>query len=264
MRSTIILKVMLLTCAAVPQALAAQTATASTAPAAAKPAAPTSYLTAAELPDPKAYLADPPAPGTPAFAADRAAYDNALKEKGGRAWNRAITQLSVRSSEVRNQLSCAMGAPLDLAPTTAIGRLMARSTATITVASEQSKAIWNRNRPYVGDPAPVTCDAKLDFGVHSASYPSGHAGLGWLWGLILSEVAPAHSSTLLGLGAEVGSNRVACRVHYPSDIAAGRQMGAALYARLQSVPDFRADIEAAKAEYAAAKAKGPAPTCAAE
>ncbi|MFC3713024.1 phosphatase PAP2 family protein [Sphingoaurantiacus capsulatus] len=247
---------MLLACAAVPQALAAQTA--------ANPAAPTAYLTAAELPDPKAYLAAPPAPGTPAFVADRAAHEAALKEKDGAGWNRAKAQLSFRQPEVRAQIACALGATLDLAPTTAFGRLMARSGATLSLASEQSKAVWNRDRPYAGTKSPVACDAKLDFGVHSPSYPSGHSATGWLWGLMLAEIAPARSATLLGWGAGVGANRIACGVHYPSDIVAGRDVGAAVYARLQSVPDFRADIEGAKAEYAAAKAKGPAPACATE
>ena len=255
MRSTIIPTVVLLSCAALPQAATAQMQ------AAVQPDAPKAYLTADQLPDPKAYLQPPPAPGTPAFAADRAAYEAALKDKDGPAWKRAQSQLSVRSPEVQNQLMCAIGVKIDTTPATAFGRLMQRATLTLSTASEQSKAVWNRDRPYVGDAAPVACDPELDFGAHSASYPSGHAGLGWLWGMVLAEIAPERAGQALAWGAEIGSNRVACRVHYPSDIAAGRQLGAALYARLQGDFAFRADMAAAKVEVAAAKTAGAMPSC---
>lgn len=255
MRSTIILKVMLLACATLPQAASAQMQAAS------KPEAPKSYLTADQLADAKAYLGPPPAPGSSDFAADRAAHEAALKDQGGLAWKRAQSQLSVGAAPVRSQMLCAIGAKLDFGPTSAFARLMQRSTATIGVASEQSKSIWNRPRPYVGAAKPVACDPKLDFGVYSASYPSGHGALGWLWGLILTEIAPERANQAMAWGSEIGTNRIACGVHYPSDVAAGRQMGAVLYARLQADPAFRADMAAAKAEYAAAKASGATPSC---
>ncbi|MDO9489272.1 MAG: phosphatase PAP2 family protein, partial [Sphingomonadaceae bacterium] len=201
------------------------------------------------------------APDTPAFAADRAAYVAALKDKDGPAWKRAQSQLSVRSPAVQSQLMCAIGVRVDPTPASAFGRLMQRTALTLSTASEQSKALWNRDRPYVGDKAPVACDPELDFGAHSASYPSGHAGLGWLWGMLLAEMAPDRASQALAWGAEIGSNRIACRVHYPSDIAAGRQLGAALYARLQADAAFRADMAAAKAEVEAAKAAGATAGC---
>lgn len=249
---------MLFACAALPQAAAAQMTSA------AKPGALQPYLTAEQLPDAKAYLSPPPAPGTPAFAADRAAHAAALEAQGGIAWKRAQSQLSVRSPAVQAQLLCALGVKLDTTPAAAFGRLLQRATLTLATASEQSKALWNRPRPYVGAKTPQACDPELDFGAHSASYPSGHGGLGWLWGLILTEIAPERAAAALAWGAEIGSNRIACGVHYPSDIAAGRQLGAALYARLQSDAAFRGDMAAAKVEAAAARAAGATPACPAE
>ncbi len=246
---------MLLSCAALPQPAAAQMQ--STPPAGASKA----YLTVDQLPDPKAYLQPPPSPGTPAFAADRAAYEASLKDRDGPAWKRAQSQLSVRSPAVQTQLMCAIGVKVDPTPASAFGRLVQRATLTLAIASEQSKAIWNRDRPYVGEASPVACDPELDFGAHSASYPSGHAGLGWLWGLLLAELAPERAGPALAWGAEIGRNRIACRVHYPTDVAAGQQLGAALYARLQGDAAFRADMAAAKAEVAAARAAGDVPTC---
>ena len=256
MRSTITAAFTILACAAVPHAVGAQ------APAA--PAAPKPYLQPADFPDPRTYLPAPPAAGTPGFAADRAAYVAALAGKDGRAWKRAVSQARVRSPAVAGQIMCAIGARLDPAPTSAFGRLMQRSAITLSQASEQSKAAWNRDRPYVGEKGAVTCDPDANFGTQSPGYPSGHAGIGWMWGLMLSQLAPERTNQLLAWGAELGENRIACRVHYPSDVAAGRMLGAALLARMQGDPAFRADMEAARAEIAAARAGGPAPDCPAD
>ena len=256
MRSTIIAAFTILCCATVPQSAGAQ------APATA--AAPRAYLEPADFPDPRTYLPAPPAPGTPGFAADRAAYVAALAGKDGRAWKRAVSQARVRSPAVAGQIMCAIGARVDPAPTSAFGRLMQRSAVTLSQASEQSKAAWNRNRPYVGEKGAVTCDPDANFGTQSPGYPSGHAGIGWMWGLMLSQLAPERTNQLLAWGAELGENRIACRVHYPSDVAAGRMLGAALLARMQGDPAFRADMEAARAEIAAARASAPAPDCSAD
>jgi acid phosphatase (class A) len=47
-----------------------------------------------------------------------------------------------------------------------------------------------------------------------------------------------------------------CNVHWESDVIEGLFMGAATVARLHAEPEFVGDLEAAKAELAAARAKG--------
>jgi acid phosphatase (class A) len=237
MRSTITAAFTILCCATVPQSAGAQSS--------ATAAAPMAYLQPADFPDPRTYLP-------------------ALAGKDGRAWKRAVSQARVRSPAVAGQIMCAIGARVDPAPTSAFGRLMQRSAITLSQASEQSKATWNRDRPYIGEKGAVTCDPDANFGTQSPGYPSGHAGIGWMWGLMLSQLAPERTNQLLAWGAELGENRIACRVHYPSDVAAGRMLGAALLARMQGDPAFRADMEAARAEIAAARAGGPAPDCSAD
>ncbi|WP_161494561.1 hypothetical protein [Caulobacter sp. B11] len=51
-------------------------------------------------------------------------------------------------------------------------------------------------------------------------------------------------------------------MHYPSDIQAGRLIGAAVVSRLHAEAAFRTDLEAARAELAASRSKGPAAGCA--
>ena len=253
MRSTIAATFLVIAAASAAAAAVAQSTT--------PPAAPTAYLKPADLPDPKSYLPGPPAPDTPASAADRAAYVAALAGKDGPAWKAATTQLRLRTPAVAKQLMCVVGATLDPSPASAYGRVLARSGLTLSEASEQAKGAWNRDRPYVGEAGATICDPDANFGSQSPSYPSGHAGVGWLWGLMLAQLVPERADAALEWGSALGENRIACRVHYPSDVAAGRMMGAALYARLQADAAFRADMEAARAEIAAARAAGPPAGC---
>ena len=87
------------------------------------------------------------------------------------------------------------------------------------------------------------------------SYPSGHTAAGWGWALVFAQINPERSNELLKRGIEFGQSRVICNAHWQSDVDAGRIMGAATVARLQTNPAFLADLKAAKAEVKAAKTK---------
>ena len=89
----------------------------------------------------------------------------------------------------------------------------------------------------------------------SGSYPSGHSAIGWAWALVLSEASPDQSQAILARGRAFGESRLVCNVHWESDVIEGRFMGAATVARLHDQPEFLADLEAAKAELTAARAK---------
>ena len=78
--------------------------------------------------------------------------------------------------------------------------------------------------------------------------------------MILSEIAPDRTNALVARGRAFGQSRVVCNVHWQSDVIEGRFMGAATLARLHADPAFRADLEAAEAELAPVRAKGPKPT----
>ena len=78
--------------------------------------------------------------------------------------------------------------------------------------------------------------------------------------LILSEIEPDRAEEILDRGRAFGESRIVCNHHWYSDVVWGRFMGAATVARLHADPTFRADLEAAKAEVAAIRAKNLAPT----
>lgn len=230
-------------------------ATACTLGAATAAQAPAGYLDPVALPDPARFIGPPPAAGTPALAADVAAYRAAGATKGGPAWTRAAQQLDPWNATMLEHASCAIGAVLDPAATPATVRLLHRTVMDAERTAQRAKAVYKRPRPYAAEPGPVACDPRSVGGGGSTSYPSGSAASGWLWGLLLAELRPARAGEALAFGAEIGDNRVACRVHYPSDVTAGRMVGAAVYAAERSSPAFLADVESAKREIAAAPPK---------
>jgi acid phosphatase (class A) len=73
-------------------------------------------------------------------------------------------------------------------------------------------------------------------------------------------------NALLQRGDAFGFSRVVCGVHWQSDVEAGRLIGAATVARLQSDDTFKAQVALARDEIAQAQAKGlkPSGDCAAE
>ncbi len=80
---------------------------------------------------------------------------------------------------------------------------------------------------------------------------------------MLTQIAPERADALLQRGHAFGQSRVVCGAQWQSDVDQGRVMGAAAVARLQSDPVFRAQLDAARAEVVAQRAKGARPAAAA-
>jgi acid phosphatase (class A) len=197
----------------------------------------------------------PPAPGSAAEAADRAAVARTAAGINGPAWQQGKAQLSLRSKASMRVLGCALGRIVSPKATPAAARLLARSQADVGAAVGQAKKHFQRDRPFVGDPNQQTCDPRTRDKVAAGtgdvlgySYPSGHAAYGRIAGLVLAQVVPARAGALKDWGEAVGDNRVACRLHWPSDAVAGRRLADAVYAQIKSSPALRADIAAARAE----------------
>lgn len=127
--------------------------------------------------------------------------------------------------------------------------LLMRIARDIGSSSQPPKELYQRPRPFVRDPSQSTCVTTEDTLRNSGSYPSGHAALGWAWGLTLVELAPAHADALLRRAHEFADSRVVCGVHFPSDVDAGRTLGAAGLARLHADAEFRVALDAARAEF---------------
>ncbi|MGL4541037.1 MAG: acid phosphatase, partial [Polymorphobacter sp.] len=55
-------------------------------------------------------------------------------------------------------------------------------------------------------------------------------------------------------GESIGDNRLACRVHWASDVATGQELGDRLFAFIAATPAFKADLVRARSEIKAARA----------
>lgn len=144
--------------------------------------------------------------------------------------------------------------------------LMHRSWTDAIVATLAAKNHYKRVRPFVvNKQTSCTPDWEKEL-IKDGSYPSGHTSIGWTWALILAEIDPDRADTILSRGYAFGQSRVVCGVHWQSDVTAGRVIASAVVAKLHSDPVFRAQLDAAKKELAAARAKGlkPAIDCKAE
>ena len=113
-----------------------------------------------------------------------------------------------------------------------------------------TKAKWQRPRPFIVNPAQPTCIVPPELLRASGAYPSGHSAAGWGWALLLAEIAPDKADAILHRGFDYGESRIVCGLHWASDVAAGRALGAAAVTRLHGDPGSRALIEAARAEMA--------------
>jgi acid phosphatase (class A) len=204
-------------------------------------------------------LPPPPATGSAQDIADRTAYAASARGIGNPEWQAAIEQLSPTSPAFIAALSCAAGARLSPQTTPATMAMVSRAGVDMIGPMTVAKDKYARPRPFTTDKGqacdPVSQDgigAKLGF-----SYPSGHAGIGWLWALILSDAAPGRADSIRAFGQATGDLRVACRVHWLSDIANGRILATSVYQRIAAEPEFQADLARARAEMA----KAPAPDC---
>ena len=193
--------------------------------------------------DVAALLPDPPAPGSPEA---RAEIDALLAIQQSRTPEDVARAKAEEKFDVF-AFADAVGPwfTADRCPLTA--DLFKSVAADAKVFANVGKKHWNRRRPpYVDDrvkPA-VTLEDE-------GSYPSSHGTRGQLYAELLSAVLPAdRHDALMARGRQIGFDRLIGGVHYPSDVYAGRTLGHALADRLLADADFRARLDAVKAELA--------------
>ncbi len=217
------------------------------------------YLPRGAAPNSLTLLPPPPAPGSAAQARDDAAAKAAVAAAGGPRWTQAVEDADLHFPKVAETYSCALGVRITQADTPHLYDMLRRTCGHRAFdLSDQDQiptgpAVHGRWRP--------SCTPCDEAGLRKdGSYPSGHSAVGWGWALILTEASPEQADAILARGRAFGQSRVACNVHWLSDTEEGRVMGSATVARLHADAAFRADLAAASAEIASARAKGLAPT----
>jgi acid phosphatase (class A) len=214
------------------------------------------YLDRKHLPDSLALLPVPPRDGSAEAAADLAIHRATRALRDTPRWALAAADDNLKFPKAAEVFSCALAMPISQAATPHLNMLLRRTLLDAGLSTYAAKDSYKRQRPFAalneGTCAPAS-EATLR---NDGSYPSGHAALGWAWGLVLTAIAPDRADALLQRAHAFGQSRVVCGVHWQSDVDAGRLMGAATVARLQSDPAFQAQAALAKQEIAAARSRG--------
>jgi acid phosphatase (class A) len=199
-----------------------------------------------DTPDGVRLLPAPPAPGSGRAADDVAIFNATRGLQGSPRWVVATSDVNLRQGP--GVFACALGVALDDQNAPKLTRLFFRVAADSHNVIEAPKDHYGRPRPYVAAPDAPTCEAKTLELTNNPTYPSGHAAIGWAWGLILAELAPDRSTDVMMRARAFGESRMVCGVHYLSDIEAGRDGAAMLVAAEHGNSEFRADMDAARDE----------------
>lgn len=209
---------------------------------------------------PSALATIPPAPkeGDARNALDWDIFRKTRALEGSDRWVLAQSDDSYKPADLLKDFSCSVGVTLtpDNSPT--LASILSRATIDAGLAAEGAKQVYRRTRPFLHNPGNI-CIARTEGLEKSFDYPSGHASLGWMAGLVIAQLAPDRASQVLARGRAYGESRVVCGLHNMSAVEAGRTNAAGVFAALQGLPEYRAAMDKAQAEFAAARVGSPAP-----
>ena len=214
------------------------------------------YLRPEERPDSLSLIPPPPAQGSAGFDRDERIYREMLPLEGSPRWRMAAADANLKFPDAPNAFACELGIAITQDATPHLFTLLQRTVIDAGQSTYPAKQKYNRSRPFMitGDHTCVPEDEPLLRS--NAAYPSGHASLGYVWGAVLAEVAPDRAAELRARGYQFSESRVVCRVHWQSDVDAGRKVGEAVIARLHEDAQFMADLAAARAEVVNARGSG--------
>jgi acid phosphatase (class A) len=218
------------------------------------------YLTPETMPSSAALVPPPPIAGSAAVARDEEGNRQILELNGSPRWQLAAQDAVLTFPALAETFACALNASIDQERTPRLMTLLRRTLIDAGRSTSEAKKRYQRARPFMTNGKPICTPHREDALRADGSYPSGHSAIGYAFGLVLSELAPDQAEALVARGRQFGNSRLVCNVHWPSDVLEGQMMGAAVVARLHAEPEFRADMEAARAELAAVRTKEQAAT----
>jgi acid phosphatase (class A) len=206
------------------------------------------YLGMEELPNSLLLLPPPPEEGSAAWEMDMeiAAKYVALEDEVRKA--QAASDADLHFPEAVEAFNMVLDLKISEESTPMVYMILRRSLADAGLSTYAAKDHYQRERPFMVNGGPTCTPEEEEYLRQDGSYPSGHTAIGWAWALILTELFPEQADVILQRGKEYGISRNVCNVHWHSDVAAGRVMGAAAVARLHANADFLVDMEAAKVE----------------
>lgn len=189
-------------------------------------------------------------------------------QPGTDRWWLATAHAELRPPEAAQHFDCLLDTRLTEHPRPALSRIMSRLLA-------DAEALVQAMGPLTLDPAPnrpvmlieglEPCQRLTPESRAASAWPAGGAIIAGAYGELFAELAPDRAHGARRMGREIAFSRAICGVNWASDVKAGIGQGVGLFAHASAQPTFRSDLEAARAEVAAARAEGRThPSCAAE
>lgn len=214
------------------------------------------YLEAGTFPT-LADAAEPPSP----FSAS----DPPPDTLGTDRWWLAIAHAELRPPQAAQHFDCALGTRLAERPRPALARIMNRLLVDADRLTRLMATTRMRARPIRVIDGLESCQ-RIDVATRdSGSWPAGGAVVGAAYGELFAALAPDRAVAVRRIGREIGLSRAVCRMNWMADVVDGAAAGRRLYAEAAASSDFAADLEAAQADIAAARAEALThPGCAAE
>ncbi|HEY8948410.1 MAG TPA: phosphatase PAP2 family protein [Rhizomicrobium sp.] len=225
---------------------------------------PHGYLDSTSAPDTTVILPHGPVKGTARYEADRKIFLRTRKLKGTARWQMAVNDDDYSDPAVAKDFTCALGVTINPTDEPHLTALISRMGVDLGRAGRDAKNFNKRKRPFLIDKGQTCVPITPEF-AKSYDYPSGHSTYSWGLGMVLAEIAPDRATPILARARAYGESRVVCGVHNASAVDAGRTEASIVIAVLHSSAEFRADVEAARSELTAARAKATSPAnCEAE
>lgn len=183
------------------------------------------------------------------YQADLMRYYEAKKLRETDRGQQAVIDADANTDNLARIFGAVIGITISPSTTPAIYSLMEEIRLSNANVCQAVKLTYFRLRPFaqLGESTPIP--AKEPYYKTQSSYPSGHTCYAWAVALMLAEVAPAYQNHILARAYVFGDNRVVVGYHWPTDVDAGRILGAAIIANLQSNVKFRNLIVQGQAEY---------------
>ena len=207
------------------------------------------YFTTEQLPDLIQCLPAPPDTLSAAFTYDIMRYMWGKTQRLDPERAEIAKRDAVWSYEaLLGEFTDSFGLALSPLATPRIWELMTNSLATTDQMRVAPKAYYHRMRPFERFHEAMLTGEEAELS-GEGSYPSGHTMRGWTAALLLAEINPAAADAIFARAWMYGESRVIAGAHWQSDVDASRVAASIGYARLQTSPDFRAQMALAQDEF---------------
>ena len=155
----------------------------------ATPAArPAGFLTPETLPNAIATIPVAPKEGEARNTLDWEIFRKTRALEGTPRWDLAKNDDSYKPADLLKDFSCSVGVSLTPENSPALMGILGRTTMDAGLAAEAAKQLYRRTRPFVHNPGNICIDREGGI-AKSFDYPSGHASLGWIAGLVVAQVS---------------------------------------------------------------------------